>query len=280
MYIHGYTDAARFMGRVEPWLVRREAEHNLLLGLLPKLVAGDHRFEKPIYLSSIEADGEVAGCAFRTPPFNFGITRIPEEAIGPLVDHVTRVYTALPGVMGPEKEATRFAELWSRNNACAWSIEKRLRIHALERVIFPDSLPNGTLRLARPADLALLIDWMEAFSRETGTIAGNSRLRVEGLLRNESIYVWEDGAPRSMAAAAGRTPQGIRVGPVYTPPEFRGRGYATITVAWLSDRLLREGRRFCFLYTDLSNPTSNAIYARIGYEPVCDVVEVGFSNSG
>ena len=77
-----------------------------------------------------------------------------------------------------------------------------------------------------------------------------------------------------MAALPGFTPRGARVGYVYTPPALRGRGYATSTVAALSGQLLRGGSRFCCLYTDLANPTSNAIYRRIGYEPVCDVVEV------
>ena len=66
------------------------------------------------------------------------------------------------------------------------------------------------------------------------------------------------------------TPTGTRVGPVYTPPERRGHGYATSLVAELTAERLAAGHAFCFLFTDLSNPTSNAIYARIGYEPIAD----------
>jgi hypothetical protein len=57
---------------------------------------------------------------------------------------------------------------------------------------------------------------------------------------------------------------------VYTPPEFRGRGYASNLVAHLSQELLDEGRKFCFLFTDLANPVSNSIYQKIGYRPVSD----------
>ena len=70
---------------------------------------------------------------------------------------------------------------------------------------------------------------------------------------------------------------GIRIGPVYTPPALRGRGYASACVARLSQDKLDEGRTFCFLYTDLSNPTSNHIYQEIGYEPVCDVADYRFT---
>lgn len=134
--VRGYADVAAFTTRAEPWLLRREAEHNLLLGLLPKLRSGDHAYERPIYLSAIEVDDEVAGCAFRTPPFKLGLTRMPEETLAPLVEHVGRVYAALPAVLGPEAEAMRFAELWGRRTGCRHAPGMRQRIHALERVVF------------------------------------------------------------------------------------------------------------------------------------------------
>jgi predicted GNAT family acetyltransferase len=90
------------------------------------------------------------------------------------------------------------------------------------------------------------------------------------------LFVWDHAGPVSMASATGLTPNGIRVNGVYTPPEHRGRGYATACVAALSARLLADGRRFCFLFTDAANPTSNAIYRRIGYVPVAEVQEYRF----
>jgi predicted GNAT family acetyltransferase len=82
-----------------------------------------------------------------------------------------------------------------------------------------------------------------------------------------------------MAGYAGPTPHGIRIGPVYTPPGQRGRGYASACVARLSQDMLDAGRTYCFLYTDLTNPTSNHIYQQIGYEPVCDVAEYRFTRT-
>ena len=93
--------------------------------------------------------------------------------------------------------------------------------------------------------------------------------------------LWEDeGRVVSVSGWGGPTPNGIRVGPVYTPPELRGRGYATALVAELSQSLLDGGRRFVFLYTDLANPTSNAIYERIGYVRVAESAMVSFSPVG
>jgi predicted GNAT family acetyltransferase len=80
-----------------------------------------------------------------------------------------------------------------------------------------------------------------------------------------------------MAAWAGPTPNGVRINMVYTPPQLRGRGYASNAVAGLTRHLLVSGRKFVFLYTDLDNPTSNKIYRQLGYEPVVEISEVDFS---
>jgi predicted GNAT family acetyltransferase len=77
-----------------------------------------------------------------------------------------------------------------------------------------------------------------------------------------------DGEPVSYAGAYNFTPNGVRVGPVYTPPEHRRRGYAAALVAEVTERELNNGRAFAYLYTNLANPTSNALYQRIGYRRV------------
>ena len=137
------------------------------------------------------------------------------------------------------------------------------------------------MRRSRPDDQALIRAWAEAFTVEAmpdspprdydvmarGWIAGTSR----------TAYLWEDGGrPVSLAGIGGLTPHGIRVGPVYTPPELRGRGYASNVVAGVSQMQLDAGRTFVFLFTDLANPTANNIYQAIGYEPVNDVDEYDF----
>ena len=130
-------------------------------------------------------------------------------------------------------------------------------------------------------DLDLLLAWWRAFVREAipqedNGPAGDLR-QVERRLAENGFALWEvDGVPVSLCGHGGATPNGIRIGPVYTPPALRGRGYATGLVAELSQALLDSGRTFCFLFTDLANPTSNAIYERIGYRRVCDSLMVAF----
>src|SRR5262245_45884779 len=100
--------------------------------------------------------------------------------------------------------------------------------------------------------------------------AGAARM-VARLTAANDLTVWErDAEVVSMAAVVRRTYCSSSISLVYTPPELRGRGYASVTVAALSQRELDAGRAWCSLFTDLANPTSNHIYTEIGYEPACD----------
>jgi predicted GNAT family acetyltransferase len=155
------------------------------------------------------------------------------------------------------------------------------RIHRAESAVQPQGVP-GAMRRADERDRPLLVEWSEAFAAEAvpHAPAGDAdemvRERLAGVA-GAGLFLWEHGGrPVSLAGCAGRTPNGIRVGPVYTPPDFRGHGYASALTAALTRTLLDGGRRFCFLYTDLANPTSNRIYERIGYRPVSDVDEYRF----
>lgn len=199
-----------------------------------------------------------------------------EAAVTPLVEDVERVYPTLPAVFGPEPVAGAFAALWAERKGVSSVVGTRQRIYRLERVTMPPWRVPGSLRAAQLEDLDLLEAWVQAFSTEAGVVTRNARRAAEARINEGAVWLWVDGVPRSMAVEAGHTPNGARIGYVYTPPEFRGRGYASSCVAALSQRVLESGRKLCFLYTDLSNPTSNRIYQRLGYEPVCDVVDYDF----
>jgi predicted GNAT family acetyltransferase len=142
---------------------------------------------------------------------------------------------------------------------------------------------SGSMRDATADDRDLLVDWMRAFNQEA--LHDETPFDAERMVdlrlpaTTAGLVLWDDGQRASVAGYGGRTPNGIRIGPVYTPSELRRRGYATALVAALSRRMLDEGHRFCFLYTDLSNPTSNRIYVDIGYEQVCESRDYRFERS-
>ncbi len=145
-------------------------------------------------------------------------------------------------------------------------------------------MPRGSARDAGPGDFDLVFAWSSAFHEEATLREPWDPADVERRLRRRlagdgagGLRLWVDGTPVSLAGFGGRTPNGVRIGPVYTPPDLRGRGYATALVADVSREMLVQGRRFSFLYTDMSNPTSNAIYRRIGYRLVCGSAMILFA---
>ena len=150
------------------------------------------------------------------------------------------------------------------------------RIYQLDAVTPPSPLPPGRLRGVNPDDLDLVADWIAAFNAEAGVLSPEPRRQAADRIARQSLFFWETDVPVSMAGWSGRTPNGVRVGPVYTPPAYRRQGYAAASVAGLTQRLLATGSRFCFLYTDRANATANGLYERLGYRPVCDVVDYDF----
>lgn len=276
MKIQRHSDSRSFLQRAENWLLENEAQNNLIFAVATQLQSGDHSYEDPIYLATIEDDGRIAGCAWRTPPFKLGLTQLPIESIPALANDIAAVYDSLPAVIGPEAEAIEFANCWSRQAGVRWAAGMRQRIYCLECVNLPARPASGSLRKAEVSDLSLLSEWGAGFALDAGLSNHEPLVYAERSIQRGSLYIWEDQEPRSMVTASGSTPNGIRVGYVYTPPKFRNHGYATSVVSALSQLLLDAGHRFCFLYTDLANPVSNKIYEKIGYCAVGDAIDVSF----
>lgn len=284
MRLTRYDDAAAYYQRVESFLAAHEAMHCLPLGLCATMRSqpvGDG----PPYLAVVERDdGAVAAVILRTPPNNVIVTLMAdaerEAALALAANDLRATYGALPGAVGPTGEVAAFAARWRTLTGHAAHLATHERIYQLKRVVPVHGVP-GRFRRAAPADRALLVRWLDAFHAEAlpGGIALNAEAAADRMLTAEGRggYLWDDGEPVSLAGYNGPTPHGIRVGPVYTPPERRGKGFASACVAALSQRLLDDGRRFVFLFTDLANPTANHIYQAIGYQPVGDVDEYRFT---
>lgn len=268
-----------FLRRCESWLLRREAEHNLILGVA-SAVRDTGTVPSDAYFATLELGTEIIGSALRTPPWKLIATEIPSRFLGRVTEALSSLDPDLPAVHGPDPTAKELATKWSSLTNKATSQGMRQRIFQLERVRPSKSSPPGTLRVARREESATIAEWMKEFSRETGVTPKDVSTEAQVWIREERLFVYEDetGTPQSMAGWTGATKNAARISLVYTPPDQRGKGLASATVASLSQRLLDSGRRFCVLYTDLGNPTSNRIYPRIGYVPVADVSDYDFES--
>lgn len=263
-------------------LLADEARHSLALGILS--TARTQPATYPDIRAWLVCEGaRVVGAALQTPPHNLVLAApVRREALAALAGAVD---AAIPGVVGGVPEVDAFARAWARPRASSIAVRFEQRIYAL-RELRPPPPTDGTFRLTDASDRRLLLDWVSAFAAEA--LAGGPATDTERLLHavesrlagyDSGFGLWEvDGRPVSLAGFGGATPNSIRIGPVYTPPEHRGRGYGSAITAAVSQLNLERGRRFCFLYTDLANPTSNSIYLRIGFEPVCDSRELAFGS--
>lgn len=280
MEVHRFLDPTLFLGRAGSFLMRAEAENNLMLGICGPPGSPSRVFDESCYLATVEEADEVVACAIRTPPYKAIITRVSQKALKWLVDDLAAKCERLPAVLGPEPDVSLFAERWSDRTGTRARPGMRQRLFEARKVQPLQSRPAGVLRLAQEADLPTIAPWAAAFFEEAHLSDPSDPHQVaRDRIRERSVFIWDAGRPVSMAASAGRTERGVRVNFVYTPSEYRRRGYASACVADLTQRLLDEGRAFCCLYTDLANPTSNRIYQTIGYRPVCDMSDFHFDGA-
>ena len=272
-------DLDEFAARVLPRLEADEARFNLALAVISSLQSGRIVPEREPFLASLrDGDDEVA--VLHTPPHGLLLTGLPNAALAPaIVDAVLARAYRPPLVVGPPEAVEPVAREWCRRTGAVVDGRREQGVYAVRDLIAPPPVP-GEVRIATDSDADLVFDWFCAFSDELDLLPRTARPVVESRVASGDIALWwADGAAVSMAGIGGRTSRGARIGPVYTPAEHRGRGYAAAVTAAQTQRCLDAGAERCFLYTDLANPTSNAIYQRLGYERVADSLELTFAGT-
>ena len=277
MQIIRHNTAAVFLARAKAWLERVEAENNLILGISRYFDINHERTTLNPYLLTVEETGTLAGAAIMTPPRHLIISRMPESALNTLANHFLQGRIIVSGVVGPKDTVRLFAEHWKNRTGKTARLKMSQRIYACERVIL-QRYSRGHLRPATKDDERLAIQWVPEFCRDAGIEdeIESMTARIPNPIAAKSLYLWDDDQTVSMAIVQRETAHGISISMVYTPAHLRNRGYASSCVAAITQRMLDSGKTFCCLYTDLTNPTSNSIYQKIGYKPVCDSEDLVF----
>jgi len=281
-----FTSASEFRSRTEAFLIQHEAQNNVPLGLITTLLHNPSLYPQPPYLVAVEEASVTLAVAVMTPPYQLVLAHTERREALPLIAHDVRAFRPdLHGVVGPTPASLWFAEIWREQTGQTFRRNMAERIYQLEKVNSVTRVP-GTMRAVEADDRSLLLEWLAAFNQEALGEAHPERVErsINNLFQSQrttrGMFLWmaEGERPVAMAGYGGVTPNGARVGPVYTPPAERRKGYASALVAELSQHLLDDGRKYCFLFTDLLNPTSNHIYQQIGYAPVCDADEYRFND--
>jgi len=237
------------------------------------VLSGMHPVADDDVWAAVVDDDVVVGVAMRTPPHPLVLSRMPNAAAAELAIALAKIGPLL-GVNGETAAATAFAAAWAD---CAGSVvDASMRLYRLGVLQVPDA--RGSARLAASADAELVLHWVRAFHLEAAPnhpTDGVADLVVRRLAAGQ-LWFWVTDEPVSLAGLSAPANGVSRIGPVYTPPAFRRHGYGAGVTAHASQAALHAGAEHVVLYTDLANPTSNAIYQRIGYIPDHDFEERSF----
>jgi hypothetical protein len=239
-----------------------------------------------------EATGEPVGVVMRTAPFApypLFVLPLPDGAVPLVAEELVARGEDVTALNGALPTARQLATELARRTGRRAHVHEHTRLHVLTRLVEPLVAPDGRPRVAVMADAPLALSWFRAFHTDAAAQAGRLEPHAEEQFEDTEIHtridegriwIWEDGLGRPVSLVGFNAPTlGVsRVGPVYTPGPDRGRGYASVLTAHVS-RLLRDsGARVC-LFTDQANPTSNKIYAAIGYVPVIDMANLVISRA-
>jgi predicted GNAT family acetyltransferase len=246
-----------------------------VLASLTRLGSAAYGDEPPLF-GWWSAGGAVSAAVLRTPPHPMLLTDLPGESAAELATALADRGAQLPGVSGTESDTAALGLAWQRRTGLAGHLHQRQRLYRLGRLVAPDPVPDGAARIGTAADEAVATAWFTAFAAEAG-VGDSPGQVVRSRLTSGQLMLWEAaGEPASLAAVTAVIAGVARVGPVYTPPAQRGRGYGGAVTAAISQLALAGGAESVVLFTDLANPASNSLYLKLGYEAVEDRVLLVF----
>jgi GNAT superfamily N-acetyltransferase len=265
------ADVEEYAAAAEPWLLRDPVRNTVMLTVLRGIRSG--QFTVDPLLAWLEDGGTVAGAACQTPPYPLALGDVPLAALPPLARDLIEMDHDVPAVGGPVAVAEAFARAW-------WRPETRRRAERLYRLgaLRAPSVP-GKPRVAGPDDLPTAVRFFQEFQHEAHVerTADPTPVVAARINREELIWWEDDDRPVSIAGVSAPIAGMSRIGPVYTPPDLRGRGYGSAVSHAASRKALDDGATEVLLFTDLSNPTSNSVYQRLGYRPIADYATIHFT---
>jgi len=278
MRVHSSDSVEEYARAVSAFLEAEPCARNVLLSIVHILRTTPDAYSTPVSFWWITDGDGVVGAASWTPPWHLLASSLPPaagpELAGAVSARAESLGLRLRGVNGPAEAAHAVASAIGRTIARTRPMLMSELEHAVDVPI-----PSGSRRLATPADVPLLASWLDAFSAEVEIYGGDSARTANRMVRDNQFELWID-ADRPVCVVGHHAPVGrvVRIGPVYTPPEHRSRGYARrLTYEVSIAALARPGVDRCMLFTDADNPVSNSIYRQAGYVHRGEHVEIEFT---
>jgi len=276
--VRPHDSVEEFRALAEPLYRRDPVVHTIELTLL-----GANKFPEDKLLLTVWNNGAPVGATLQTPPYPLACDGIPVDAMDVVAAQLVAWRPWLTGVRGVRSSAVAFADAWQTITGRAGTISTEERLYRLGTLRSPNCVA-GAVRLGTDDDRGQLVEWMELFFRETFSQrdeAAAERFVDPANQVGDRFVVWDDNCtPVSMAMLRAPAADVSRIGPVFTPRNLRGHRYGSAVTAAAADLAHRAGTPDVVLFADLANPVSNAIYQRIGFEPVADSVRIDFGTLG
>jgi len=276
MKFQRYTDVDEYKKDVLDILLEDEVVNNLPISIL---IDGKKDNSSEWLLSTVTDERErIVLISICTKPFNMllfePVSDCRKEAVALLASELRRTGFAPPGVLAVSGLAGCFADAYCGSNG--FKLHMSMVLMKLDNLADYNKAP-GFARILTEDDLSFVPAWEQAFCVDCRipvyTIAENKE-RIRTRLGKDTHFIWEDGRPVAQAVYGRDSPNGAAISWVYTPPQYRGYGYATSVVAELSKSIFSRGKKFCCLYADAGNPVSCGVYRRLGYYSVCNFDEI------
>lgn len=272
-------DPHQYAEHVLDLLTERPDANTVPLTVLETLRAGQRFSEVEPLFGWYEAGGAVTGAISMTPPYGVLLAELPSGSEAELVAGLRDRAATVPDVMGTVDAARRFAAGWTAGTGLNTEQVMRQRVYTLDGLRPPVPPPAGRARVAVPADLDLVMDWVTRFIEEAeASSAAPQPEMYQRRIELGLLWLWQDeqAEPVSMASRNVTVAGVSRIGPVYTPPASRRHGYGAAVTAACTQDALDRGARQVVLFTDEANPTSNGIYQQLGYRALDERVILRF----
>ncbi|QFR01436.1 GNAT family N-acetyltransferase [Streptomyces phaeolivaceus] len=277
---HLTEDIDDFLDRAGDFLRSRPVLHNTPLTTLEKWRTNPSALPGPVLFGRLESDGGTQAIFYRPPTRRLALTPLSAEQTDALATHLTGLGRTLAGVTADHDTAGAFAKAWQEHTGATITLRVQMHLYRLDTLTPPKPHPDGHSRLVGEQDHEHLLRWWRELAADLGeTVTIDAASWASTRFAEKRYTFWEtpDGTPVSMAGLNPMVAGMVRLDPVYTPAHLRGRGYAAAVTAEVSRAALTAGATEVVLFTDAGNPTSNALYQRLGYHQVTDWAPYDFA---
>jgi ribosomal protein S18 acetylase RimI-like enzyme len=273
MHCKVHPNVSEFLNVCEEFLLRNESEHNLILGK-PVGSNSDSSAETNSILVSIQEENNLAGAAVLNPSGRSLLSKMDGAAVRILIDFIEQRKIRIDSIIGPIESTECFVEFWRSSNGPPAKLSLHTGVYELISVRFP-KMDNRVLIPTDAVSPNIALQYLLGFLIDCFPDMDDPQTAAAKMFDHHAqartLFFWKnpgDPVPVCMAAKARESRNAATISLVYTPPTLRRQGHASRMVAALSDRFLKEGKKFCNLFADMANPTSNDIYQEIGYRKI------------